>query len=562
MIRLGYSYLSLPDGFHSRNQPEAWAAPELVELNTPLCRDMNLDPQALTDYFLRPELREQMPCPFAQAYAGHQFGHFTRLGDGRALVIGEYSTPDGRIVDLQLKGSGRTAYSRGGDGRASLRAMLREYLMSEAMHRLGISSSRSLAVVRTGSQIRRERWQDAAVLLRVMNSHIRVGTFEFAANMLTEADLRALVDYSIHRLYPEVAGDEHPVLSFFHRVMRRQVDLLAHWMRVGFIHGVMNTDNTSISGETFDYGPCAFLNAYNPATRYSSIDEHGRYAFGRQPQILHWNLIRWMESLLPLLHPDPTRALSMAQEAVDAYPELWRVAYSDMMAQKIGLPPGDAEGEELFGELVRMMEGGGWDYTQTFYALTYGAIAAGNSEDPVLASPYPSCDPIFVARGSVIHQQKVNYARIPDGHRATDGRQVTDGHQATDGHQVIDGHQVTDRRQLTEGPWVSCTAEPYSLSEAYRSFSAWRKRWMAAIDRAPGGRAQARLRMLASNPVFIPRNHRVEEALDEAEAGRLDAFHRLLEAVTEPYRYRVEFEDYGAPPNEAFERAYQTFCGT
>ncbi|MFM8493283.1 MAG: protein adenylyltransferase SelO [Bacteroidota bacterium] len=532
MIRLGYSYLSLPEGFHSRNQPEAWAAPALVVLNTPLCREMELDPQALTDYFLRPELREQMPCPFAQAYAGHQFGHFTRLGDGRALVIGEYSTPDGRLVDLQLKGSGRTAYSRGGDGRASLRAMLREYLMSEAMHRLGISSSRSLAVVRTGSQIRRERWQDAAVLLRVMNSHIRVGTFEYAANMLTEADLKALVDYSIHRLYPEVAGDEHPVLSFFHRVMRRQVDLLAHWMRVGFIHGVMNTDNTSISGETFDYGPCAFLNAYNPATRYSSIDEHGRYAFGRQPQILHWNLIRWMESLLPLLHPDPTRALSMAQEAVDAYPELWRVAYSDMMAQKIGLPPGDAEGEALFGELVRMMEGGGWDYTQTFHALTYGAISAGNSEDPVLASPYPSCDPIFVARGSVIHQQKVNYARIPVGH------------------------------QVPVGLWVACSAEPYSMSDAQRAFAAWHTRWMAAVDRAPGGRARARQRMLASNPVFIPRNHRVEEALDEAEAGRLDAFHRLLEAVSEPYRYRVEFEEYGAPPSEAFERAYQTFCGT
>ncbi len=544
MIRLGYSYLSLPEGFYSRNQPEAWSAPSLVELNTPLCRDMNLDPQALTDYFLRPELRAQMPCPFAQAYAGHQFGHFTRLGDGRALVIGEYSTPDGRLVDLQLKGSGRTAYSRGGDGRASLRAMLREYLMSETMHWLGISSSRSLAVVRTGGRIRRERWQDAAVLLRVMNSHIRVGTFEFAANMLTEADLRALVDYSIHRLYPEVAGDEHPVLSFFHRVMQRQVDLLAQWMRVGFIHGVMNTDNTSISGETFDYGPCAFLNAYNPATRYSSIDEHGRYAFGRQPQILHWNLIRWMESLLPLLHPDPKRALLIAQEAVDAYPERWRVAYSDMMAQKIGLPPGNSESEALIGELVRMMEGGGWDYTQTFHALTYGAMADGKVDDPALTSPYTNRDPVFVARGSVEYNEKAKNSQV------------------TDGHQVTECHHLTECHQLTEGPWVNCSAEPYSLSEAHRAFSAWHPRWMAAVDRAPGGRARARLRMLASNPVFIPRNHRVEEALDEAEAGRLDAFHRLLEAVTEPYRYRVEFKDYGAPPSEAFERAYQTFCGT
>lgn len=538
MIRLGYSYLSLPEGFYSRNQPEAWAAPELVELNTPLCRDMNLDPQALTDFFLRPELRAQMPCPFAQAYAGHQFGHFTRLGDGRALMIGEYSTPDGRLVDLQLKGSGRTAYSRGGDGRASLRAMLREYLMSEAMHWLGISSSRSLAVVRTGGQIRRERWQDAAVLLRVMNGHIRVGTFEYAANMLTEADLSALVDYSIHRLYPEVAGDEHPVLSFFHRVMHRQVDLLAQWMRVGFIHGVMNTDNTSISGETFDYGPCAFLNAYNPATRYSSIDEHGRYAFGRQPQILHWNLIRWMESLLPLLHPDPKRALSIAQEAVDAFPERWRVAYSDMMAQKIGLPPGDAEGEALFGELLLMMERGGWDYTQTFHALTYGSMAAGNDEDPALASPYPNSNPIFVLGGSQSRKKSANDSqecKVPFDSK---------------------------NPQLTYGPQVTCFAEQYSVSDAHSVFSAWLPRWMAAIDGAPGGRALARLRMLASNPVFIPRNHRVEEALDEAEAGRLDAFHRLLEAVTEPYRYRVEFEDYGAPPSEAFERAYQTFCGT
>ena len=538
MQSLGYSYLSLPEGFYSRNQPEAWAAPALVALNIRLCQEMGLDPQALTDYFHRPELRAQMPLPFAQAYAGHQFGHFTRLGDGRALVIGEYRTPDGRLVDLQLKGSGRTAYSRGGDGRASLRAMLREYLMSEAMHHLRIESSRSLAVVRTGGQIRRERWQDAAVLLRVMNSHIRVGTFEYAANMLTEADLRALVDYSIHRIHPEAMVDKQPLLAFFHRVMQRQVDLLAQWMRVGFIHGVMNTDNTSISCETFDYGPCAFLNAYNPATRYSSIDLHGRYAFGRQPQILHWNLIRWMESLLPLLHPDPKRALSIAQEAADAFPELWRGAYTDMMCQKIGLPPGDAEGEALFGELLLMMERGGWDYTQTFHALTYSFIIGAHDEHATLASPYSDSNPIFVLGGSQARKK-------PDN-----------------GSQERKGSFESKNLQLTNGPQVTCFAEQYSVSDAHTVFSAWHARWMAAVVRLPGGRARARQRMLDNNPVFIPRNHRVEEVLDEAEAGRLDAFLRLLEVVSEPYRFRSGFEDYVAPPSEAFERTYQTFCGT
>jgi uncharacterized protein YdiU (UPF0061 family) len=532
MHSLGYSYLSLPEGFYSRVQPEEWEAPTLVSLNIPLCHEMGLDPQAVTDYFIRPELRGEMARPFAQAYAGHQFGHFTNLGDGRALVIGEYGTPDGRLVDLQLKGSGRTAYSRGGDGRASLRAMLREYLMSEAMHHLGIDSSRSLAVVRTGKQIRRERWQDAAVLLRVMNSHVRVGTFEFAANLLTEADLRALVDYSIRRLYPAAASDEQPVLSFFNRVMHRQVDLLANWMRVGFIHGVMNTDNTSISGETFDYGPCAFLNAYNPATRYSSIDLHGRYAFGRQPQILHWNLIRWMETLLPLLHPDKKQALAIAQEAVDAYPELWRGAYTDMMCHKIGLPPGEAEGESLFGELLQMMERGGLDYTQTFHALTYSFLVGAYDENAALASPYSNIDPIFVEVESVAPNKTSRGLREGTGF------------------------------QVTSSPRVICFAEQHRASDTGRAFSAWHQGWMAAVDRAPGGRARARQRMLANNPVFTPRNHRVEEALDQAETGQFEAFHRLLEAVSEPYRYRIELEDYGAPPSAAFERDYQTFCGT
>lgn len=526
MFCLGYSYLSLPETFYSRAQPEAWESPSLVVLNIPLCQDLGIDPQAVADYFLKPEVRDGMPTPFAQAYAGHQFGHFTRLGDGRALVIGERDTPDGRRVDLQLKGSGPTAYSRGGDGQATLRAMLREYLISEAMHHLDVDSSRSLAVVRTGRQVRRESLQEGAVLLRVMVSHIRVGTFEYAARLATEADLRALADYSIHRLYPQAAGDEHPVLSLFHRVMQRQVDILAHWMRVGFIHGVMNTDNTAISGETFDYGPCAFLNAYHPATRYSSIDRYGRYAFGRQPQILQWNLTRWMESLLPLLHTDPNQALTLAQKAVDAYPVAWRVAYSDLMCQKIGLPPGNAEGDTLFSDLLLMMERWGCDYTQTFHALTYGAIESVNDSQMEVDLP-------FFATAYRTSTLSPNDPNVPPA-----------------------------STYPPNNPAAISPAENYVDSDARCEYQAWHKRWIEAVDRAPGGRAKARQRMQASNPVFIPRNHRVEEALDEAEAGRFEAFNRLLEVVSEPYRNRIEFMEYSTPPGPGFEATYQTFCGT
>jgi len=501
MLQLGYSYLTLPPIFYSHAQPEAWNAPELIRLNHALCNDLSLDSQEVSDYFLKPELRGRMAQTFAQAYAGNQFGHFTRLGDGRALVIGEYTAPDGRMVDLQLKGSGRTAYSRGGDGRATLRAMLREYIMSEAMHHLGIPTSRSLAVVRTGNQVQRDGLQEGAVLLRVMNSHIRVGTFELAAHLGTESDVRALTDYSIGRLYPDLARGERSVLALIQRVMGRQIELVAHWMRVGFIHGVMNTDNMAISGETFDYGPCAFLNAYHPEACFSSIDRQGRYAFGRQPIMAQWNLARWVDTLLPLLDKDSKSALNQAQKSIDAYSDAWNEAYNGMMCRKIGLNPGNVGGEGLYRDLLEWMGRHGVDYTQAFVALTYRLPGAVDGEDRTADDEQHIAFPVF-----------------PD-------------------------FQVS----LEAG--------------ARDELAVWLNRWLRVVD-AAGGRETAFRLMRASNPVVIPRNHTVEAVLDEAEAGRYDPLNRLLRALTEPYSLRAEHREWMSPPTPDYDLTYRTYCGT
>ena len=308
--------------------------------------------------------------PFAQAYAGHQFGHFTMLGDGRAHMLGEHILPDASRVDIQFKGSGVTPYSRQGDGRATLGPMLREYIISEAMHGLNIPTTRSLAVVTTGEDVIRETVLPGAILTRSAQSHIRVGTFEFAAANRDENLLQALLTYAANRHFQELNNGDNLALAFLKKVMTLQVDLIVHWMRVGFIHGVMNTDNMAISGETIDYGPCAFMDTYNPATVFSSIDHGGRYSFGNQPAIAQWNLTRLAEALLPIIDRDQSKAIERAQESIGLFKELYQTKWLDMMRLKLGLldsKPGD---EQLITDFLEWMKVNETDYTNTFRDLS------------------------------------------------------------------------------------------------------------------------------------------------------------------------------------------------
>jgi uncharacterized protein YdiU (UPF0061 family) len=306
----------------------------------------------------------------AQAYAGHQFGSFTMLGDGRAVLIGEHIIPSGQRVDVVLKGSGRTPYSRGGDGRAALGPMLREYIISEAMHGLGIPTTRSLAIVATGEAVIREKMLAGAVLTRIASSHIRVGTFEYVAKWGTLEELTILADYTIKRHYPHLENEESRYLMLLKEVIKRQVDLIVKWENVGFIHGVMNTDNMSISGETIDYGPCAFMDAFDPMTVFSSIDVNGRYAYGNQRHIAGWNLARFAETLLPLLHTDSSKAVQLAQEALSHYGKLHKESWLVQMQLKLGLSGDPQNDEPLISELLEMMRSHKSDYTNTFRALT------------------------------------------------------------------------------------------------------------------------------------------------------------------------------------------------
>ncbi len=376
MLNLEYSYLSLPGKFYQLVKPASFRQPETVLLNEALLEELAIPPanhQELVSFLLGKESGGKT-SPFAQAYAGHQFGNFTNLGDGRAIVMGECITATNQRFDIQLKGSGRTLYSRGGDGKATLKAMLREYLISEAMHHLNIPTSRSLLVAKTGELVQRETEHDGAVLARVMKSHIRIGTFEYASHLGTTEDLGALSDYTIHRLYPEIEHEESPALSLLKKVMTVQIDLVVNWMRVGFIHGVMNTDNVSISGETFDYGPCAFMNVYHPDTVFSSIDRNGRYAFGNQPGIIKWNIARLAEALLPIIHPEPSTALQLAQTCIDQFDNIWVEKYYEMMLLKLGIEKKAPELYLLVDELLALMQNLKLDYTNTFLALTHDKV--------------------------------------------------------------------------------------------------------------------------------------------------------------------------------------------
>ena len=371
--RFDNSYARLPAAFHTQVNPTPVAEPRLVLFNDPLALSLGLDPAAFTgpDAAAIFTGNEILPGsePIAQAYAGHQYANLTRLGDGRAILLGEHLTPSGDRFDIQLKGSGPTPYSRRGDGRAALGPMLREYLISEAMHALGIPTTRSLAVATTGEPVFREETLPGAILTRVAASHIRVGTFEHFAAMDDTDSLRLLTDHTLRRHFPQRADSDQPALALLEEVMERQASLIAHWMRVGFVHGVMNTDNMALSGETIDYGPCAFIDAYDPMAVFSSIDRHGRYAFGQQPQIANWNLARLAEALLPVLDPDPDTAVAIANEALTSFETRFKNHWLATMRAKLGLFTDEADDASLFEDLLRIMHETRADYTHTFRNL-------------------------------------------------------------------------------------------------------------------------------------------------------------------------------------------------
>lgn len=418
----------------------------------------------------------------AQAYAGHQFGGFNpRLGDGRALLLGEVVDVHGRRRDLHLKGSGPTPFARGGDGKAAVGPMLREYVIGEAMHALGIPTTRALAVVATGEHIARETMVPGAVLTRVAASHIRVGTFQYAAAHHGPALLRRLADHAIARHHPHAAQAEHPYLAFYEAVVEAQAVLVARWMLVGFVHGVMNTDNTTISGETIDYGPCAFMDAFDPATVFSSIDHGGRYAYGNQPPIAQWNLARLAEALLPLLADNAETAVELATGVLRTFPECYQRAWSAGMRAKLGLGddrPGD---DELINDLLALLHRQQVDYTSTVRKLS----------------------------------------------------------------SVLRGDPVAVRTRF---------AEP-------GEFDAWATRWQARLDAEGRDRQAIATAMDRVNPVYIPRNHLVEEALSAATAGDLSPLQRLVDVVTRPFDERPGCEAYAEPAPPSFGR-YRTFCGT
>jgi uncharacterized protein YdiU (UPF0061 family) len=483
-FNLEHSYAQLPPPFFRQVQPTPVSEPKLVLLNVALAEDLGLDPAVLAQNagWFTGNVLPPGAMPLAQAYGGHQFGNFTMLGDGRAILLGEQLTPRGERFDIQLKGPGRTPYSRGGDGRAALGPMLREYIISEAMHALGIPTTRSLTVATTGERVYRETPLPGAVLTRVASSHIRVGTVEFAAAMGDLENLRALADYTARRHYPALAvgGTETRSVALLEAILQRQAMLIARWQLVGFIHGVMNTDNMALSGETIDYGPCAFMDVYHPATVFSSIDHQGRYAFANQPIIAHWNLSRLASAMLPLLHTNEEEAVAIANEVLGTFPELYQKHWMDGMRAKLGLfdpQPGD---QELVERLLTIMQEQRMDFTNTFRDLSADLTTA----DAPLAPP------------------------------------------------------------------------------RNEEFKTWRARWQERLRQQPQDLSEAQSLMRRHNPAFIPRNHKVEEALAAAtDQGNVSVARNLLEVLARPFAYDVHLPEYRTPPL-ASDTPYQTFCGT
>ena len=367
------SYTQISDKLFSELKPDAVTNPSTVIVNNELAEKLGLNLKGISEEDLSNLFSgNSLPHgskPFAQAYAGHQFGQFTILGDGRAHIVGEQVTPDGEIFDIQYKGSGRTPYSRGGDGKAALGPMLREYLISEAMYYLGIPTTRSLAVVETGEKVYREVPLKGSILTRVASSHIRIGTFQFLAAHKDYEGMKSLLDFSIKRHFSNLKFSENLAIEFIKAVMQKQINLIVEWMRVGFIHGVMNTDNSTISGETIDYGPCAFMDHYDANTVFSSIDTQGRYSFANQPSIIQWNLVRLAECLLPLIDKDEKRSIEIAQNLINTFSSLFKDKWLQMMKKKLGIKDQSEDDEELINSLIKWMQQKKPDFTNTFCNL-------------------------------------------------------------------------------------------------------------------------------------------------------------------------------------------------
>tara|TARA_B110000008_G_scaffold278647_1_gene323084 strand:+ start:1141 stop:2595 length:1455 start_codon:yes stop_codon:yes gene_type:complete len=480
IFQLESTYTKLPQVLFSKLSPTPVRQPGVVLFNEKLANEIGLNlsdmsKEVRADLFAGNFVPEGTE-PFAQAYAGHQFGNFTMLGDGRAIVLGEHLTPSGQRLDLQLKGSGRTSYSRGGDGRAALGPMLREYIISEAMHALGIPTTRSLAVVTTGEKVYRETELPGAILTRIAGSHIRVGTFEFTSLQEDKQVTQALLDYLIYRHFPEIKEKENQPFALLEAVIHQQAELITHWMRVGFIHGVMNTDNMALSGETIDYGPCAFMDTFAPDTVFSSIDHKGRYAYANQPYIAQWNLARLAESLLPLMDGKKEEIIVSAEDLLNSFEQIYKSKWLSMMGSKLGFAETGQEEEKLITELLDWMHKNSADFTNTFLNL---------------------CK-----------------EEIPNG-----------------------------------------------ALYASESFQSWHGRWQNRLRKEEQGLETSFALMRSVNPAVIPRNHKVEEALQAGEEGNFKPFHDLLNAVEKPYVDGDHLLPYQAPP-ELGEKVLQTFCGT
>jgi len=489
MLAFDNSYARLPERFYARVAPTKVRDPRVLRINRPLAALLGVNPDELASSAGASVLvGNELPPgaePIALAYAGHQFGGFVpQLGDGRAILLGEIVGTDGKRRDIQLKGSGRTPFSRGGDGRAALGPVLREYLVSEAMAALGIPTTRALAVATTGEVVRRDEPLPGAVLTRVAASHLRVGTFEFFAARGDRDAVAALTAHALARHYPTAAGSGNDALALLEQVIEAQANLVARWLGVGFVHGVMNTDNTAISGETLDYGPCAFIDAYDPNQKFSSIDHGGRYAFSNQPRIAQWNMARLAEALLDLLADDPDEAIRLATDRLSRFSALFDAAHLRVLRAKLGLTREDPDDGPLALDLLSRLAQNHVDYTLFFRRLC--ACAAGPSFDADVL-------PLF---------------ENPDGFRT----------------------------------WAET----------------WRRR-LGSDPLSPAARADAMKRV---NPAFIPRNHRVEEALEAAvRRDDLGPFDALADVLSRPYDDHPERADLAAPPGPEW-RGYRTFCGT
>ncbi len=473
------TYSKLSNSFKEDIKPEPVKNPEIVLFNHSLASELSLNftdvnDNELSSIFSGNSLPEGSNS-IAQAYAGHQFGHFTMLGDGRAILLGEHISKLNKRYDIQFKGSGKTAFSRNGDGRAALGPMLREYVLSEAMNSLKIPTTRSLAVVKTGEDVIREKNLQGAILTRVASSHIRVGTFQYIAARQKEEELKILLDYTIDRHYPKIKKSNKKALDLLDQLVDRQCDLVVNWMRVGFIHGVMNTDNMTISGETIDYGPCAFMDTYDPKTVFSSIDRTGRYAYCNQPVITKWNLARFAECLIPLIDRNKEKAIQKATEIIQTFEKKYEEKWMNMMRKKIGLFKSDIKDKFLILDLLTWMHEKKADFTNTFCHLMNFENKKNNLYDD-------------------------------------------------------------------------------------KEFINWKKRWRERLMIDKKNPEDFLELMRKNNPLIIPRNYKVEEALEAAEQNNLKPIKKILNVLSKPYDLQTEIVDYQYPPIP--DEKYQTFCGT